>query len=70
MSKKEIIHIQGIHCVSCVMKIENAIKNVKGAQSVSVDLKGEKATVEFDENEANIEDLKNAIVVNGYQVIE
>lgn len=69
MSKEEVIPVQGMHCVNCVMKIENAIKKIKGVFSASVDLKAEIALVEFNENETGLEDIKKAILDSGYQLI-
>lgn len=70
MSKKEIIPIQGMHCASCAMTIERSLKKVAGVESANVNFATEKATVEFNENEANTEDFKKAVVDSGYQVID
>ena len=70
MSKKEIVSIKGMHCVNCAMKIEKILLDVKGVISSTVDHATEKATVEYDEDVANIGDFKKVITDSGYQVIE
>src|SRR3990167_8018770 len=66
--KKEIFLIQGMHCVSCVLTIEHALKKVPGVKTASVSLMSEKATVEYEEP-ATPEVLKNAVAENGYKLI-
>lgn len=53
MSEKTVIlNIAGMSCGSCVGKIENAFKGLKGVEKVSVDLANKKAKVKF-----NTEDI-------------
>src|SRR3989344_1203729 len=66
--KKEIFLIQGMHCVSCVLTIEHALKKVPGVKTASVSLMSEKATVEYEEP-ATPEILKNAVAETGYKLM-
>ena len=68
MIKKETFLIQGMHCVSCVLTIEQALKKVPGVKAASVSLMSEKATVEY-EKPATPEILKNAVAETGYKLI-
>lgn len=68
MNKKEVIFIQGMKCVNCALRIEKALVGVKGVIKSTVDHVAKQATVEFNENEASIEDFKKAIIDVGYQV--
>ncbi|MBI5133098.1 MAG: heavy metal translocating P-type ATPase, partial [Thaumarchaeota archaeon] len=70
MAKKCDIKVIGMHCASCVNKIEKAIKNVKGVKQANVNLITEKATVEFDESATNEKELQEAIKKTGYGVAE
>ncbi len=60
------IYIKDMHCASCVLRIEGALKKVKGVNDVSVNLATNNAFVEFDEKFCSQEDLKNAIKEVGY----
>ncbi len=42
---KKVIEIEGMHCMGCVKRVENALHEFEGAE-VAVDLEGGKATVE------------------------
>ena len=67
--KKETFIIQGMHCVSCVLTIEQALKKVPGVENASVNLMSEKAVVEY-EKPATVELLKNAVAKTGYKLID
>ena len=66
--KKEQFPIQGMHCASCALTIEKALKNVVGVKNASVNFASEKATVEFTDDTA-ISDLEKAVKATGYKLI-
>lgn len=66
--KRLIVGIEGLHCASCVEKLQNKLKEHKGVYDVSVNLATKKAFISFDPKEMNIELLKNVISDAGYQV--
>ena len=66
---KTKIKIKGMHCASCVLKIENAIKKVQGVQEASVNLALEEAIVDHS-SEVKEEDLDRAIKSVGYDVVK
>src|SRR3989338_6968484 len=66
--KKEQFLIQGMHCVSCVLTIERALKKVPGVKSASVNFATEKATVEH-EDSVTPETLREAVAQTGYKLI-
>src|SRR3989338_10175311 len=66
--KKETFPIQGMHCVSCALTIEGAIKEVPGVKSVSVNSVSEKATIEYGDS-VSTDMLKNAVAKTGYKLI-
>ncbi len=67
--KKETFIVQGMHCVSCALTIEQALKKVPGVKNASVNLMSEKAAVEY-EKPATVELLKNAVAKIGYKLID
>ncbi len=66
MTKKLLI--EGMSCNHCVMHVTNALQEVKGVNKVDVSLKNKTAIVELSQD-VNDDELKNAVVDCGYQVI-
>ena len=64
------ISIGGMTCMSCVNRIENTLKNESGVNQVSVNLSTQFASISYDPNKLNPEDLSKAIEATGYRVIE
>jgi Cu+-exporting ATPase len=62
--------VTGMTCASCVRRVEKALAGVPGVQKASVNLATEKATVICDPIQANLDQLKSAIVKAGYGVLE
>ncbi|MFH0956234.1 MAG: cation transporter [Candidatus Aenigmatarchaeota archaeon] len=65
---KEILNVKGMHCKSCVNKIEDGVSSIKGVSKVSVSLKDDKATVEYDSSEVSIDEIKKEIRSLGFKV--
>ncbi len=62
--------IKGMTCASCAGIIEDALKEVEGVITASVNLATEKAFVTYDPSVATLAAMKAAIVDAGYEVIE
>ena len=67
--KKKSMSVSGMHCASCALNIESAIKKMEGVSSVNVNFATEKLNVEFDENITNEEKIKKSVEQLGYRVI-
>ena len=61
------LNVEGMSCMHCVKKVENALKELKGVKSVKVSLDDKKAEVTLKEN-IDDEVLKKAIEDAGYEV--
>lgn len=61
------IHIEGMSCMHCVKKVEEALKRAKEIKKVEVNLGEKKAIVTMKQEIAN-EELKNAVEDLGYKV--
>lgn len=68
--QKIILPIKGMHCASCAGKIEKSIKGVAGVTDAFVNIASEKASVSFDETQADPEKIKQAVRATGYDVYE
>ncbi|MEM4574850.1 MAG: heavy metal-associated domain-containing protein [Archaeoglobaceae archaeon] len=60
----EKLKILGIHCASCVLAIEKAIKSFDGMKSVQVSLALNEALFSYDPSKVHLKDIVNA----GYDV--
>jgi len=66
--QKEQFTIQGMHCASCAVTIEKALKRMPGVKSVSVNFATEKVVVEYEEP-VSVEQLKETVRQSGYQLL-
>src|SRR4030042_4184215 len=68
--EKVILNIFGMHCASCSAIIENALKKKKGVFSINVNFASEKAYLDYNPDEINIERIQKIIEKLGYRVKE
>src|SRR3989338_2747301 len=66
--KKEQFIIAGMHCASCALTVERALKKAAGVKSAEVNFATEKVSIEY-ENPATPENLKEVVAKTGYQLI-
>ena len=64
------LSIRGMHCASCVQKIEKALLQTQGVTGAAVNLATEKARVDYEPSLLNLEEIKRAIEATGYEVAE
>ncbi|MDF1612276.1 heavy metal translocating P-type ATPase [Stygiobacter electus] len=62
--------IKGMHCGSCVTKIEKELKQKRGVISASVDLGTESAIINYIPGLINTKEIKEVIVKLGYKVFD
>lgn len=68
-TEKIFISISGMHCASCVISIENALKSFKGVKDAKVNFASEKATVEYDPDITDVAALEKVIEATGYSIV-
>ena len=59
--KKIILKIQGMHCTSCAVNIEKALKKEEGIFGVGVNFASEKASIEYDAEKISLAGIKAKI---------
>lgn len=69
MSEKKIFGVSGMHCASCALTIEHALKKVAGVENAQVNFGTEKVSVSYDPTVAPDETLKKAVKSVGYTLI-
>ncbi|MGD0765020.1 MAG: heavy metal translocating P-type ATPase [Dehalococcoidia bacterium] len=64
--EETVIPIEGMHCASCVIRVENSLKKLPGVAEASVNLATEQASVAFDPQACTLDGLYRAIEDAGY----
>ena len=64
------IGIRGMHCASCVAKVEKALSQTPGVVQANVNLASEEALVEYLPEQANLAALASAIASTGFEMVE
>lgn len=62
------LQVQGMSCGHCVNSIEGSVGNLNGVKSVKVHLDSSTIDVEFDPKTVSLEEIKNEIEEQGYDV--
>jgi copper chaperone len=70
MSKEiKTLNVEGMSCSHCENAVKKSVGALNGVDNVTVDLKGKKVTVEFDNGKVNLELIKETIEDQGYDVV-
>ncbi len=64
--QKAMVHIQGMHCASCILRIEKILKSQPGVQDAEVNFATEEARIMFDEGTTNVSTLSKSVEPFGY----
>ena len=68
-TKQQItLNIEGMHCASCIVHVENALTKLEGVATASVNLATEQATVEYLSDTLTLDDIRAAVSDAGYAV--
>lgn len=66
-AERILLNVDGMHCASCVGRVEGALNSVEGVQTAQVNLATEQANVYFSGEAVNSEKLIAAIRSAGYE---
>ncbi|MDR2234315.1 MAG: heavy metal translocating P-type ATPase [Tannerella sp.] len=64
------LNIGGMGCVACAQRIEKAVEQLEGVDSVAVNFATEKAKIAFDARAVTLPLIRETIVKTGYKVLE
>ncbi|WP_112263103.1 heavy-metal-associated domain-containing protein [Lentzea terrae] len=62
-----VFRVEGMHCGSCALLIDDALEDLPGVQSTQTTVKQGRSTVELDPSQSAPEDVIRAIEELGYQ---
>ena len=60
--------IVGMSCANCAARVETGLRAVAGVATATVDLRRERAAVQFDPQQTNLKQLADAVRAAGYDV--
>lgn len=66
---KKKFQIQGMHCVSCAMSVDNAIEDLPGVKSATTQYARQVSEVEYDEQQVTEAQIIAAIREAGYEAL-
>lgn len=68
---KEVkLNIEGMHCEGCSTRLQRVLNNQDGVEEAKVSLENKEAVIKYDENQVNVEELKEAVVDAGFEAEE
>lgn len=66
--RHEIVRVSGMDCPDCALKLETAVRRMRGVVWASVNYATQDVVVEFDPRQCSVEDVKARIGAFGYDV--
>jgi len=69
MEKTVTIPVEGMSCEHCVRAVKGALEAQKGVKVADVSLEGKSARVVYEDALVGLDELRSAILEEGYQVI-
>ncbi len=67
MQNKLELNVKGMHCASCVLKVEKAIKKISNVKEANVNLATEKASVSYEGN-LDLKQVRKEVRKTGYDI--
>lgn len=68
MSETKQIKVNGMHCNSCVLAVQNSLEEVNGIKSAKADLESGNVIIDLDTSEVTINDVKEAVEEVGFEL--
>ena len=68
--KKIVLGIEGMHCDGCVNRLTKVLKALDGVVDAKVSLENKSTEIEYDENELELDNIKQAVSDAGFEAKE
>lgn len=62
-----VFRVEGMHCGSCALLIDDALDDLPGVRTTQTTIKGKRSAVELDESQTGPADVISAIEELGYE---
>ena len=67
---KKTFTVNGMKCVHCKVKVENALQSLEGVHTAVVDLQQKNVVVDYDDTVVSVSNLKDAVGASGkYELV-
>ena len=66
LHERQLLNITGMHCASCVSRVEQALSSMPGVGEVRVNLATEQSSIEYDPRQVQLSQLLEAVARAGY----
>jgi copper chaperone len=66
--EQAVINVEGMTCGGCVASVTKAIKRLEGVEQANVSLESKIASVIYDKDKTNEDQIKQAVRDAGYEV--
>jgi len=66
--KQEVFPIKGMHCSRCESVIERILREMSGVKTASVSFSKKEAKVNYDPNQASMDDFNRELGSIGYEI--
>jgi copper chaperone len=63
------LNVQGMSCGHCVKAVESSVGELNGIETVAVNLDAAKVDIAFDEAQVSVDQIKETIEDQGYDVV-
>ena len=68
-SDEMTIRIQGMHCASCTMNVENFLIRLDGIFDVKADLTSQSASIRYDSSKVTLDEIEDVITSLGFELL-
>ncbi len=68
MSETKQVKVNGMHCNSCVLAVQNSLEDVDGIESAKADLDSGNVEIELDTSKVTLEDIDEAVQDVGFEL--
>lgn len=65
----KVLNVTGMHCASCVKRVELALDDLDGVESVKADFETGIVSVDFDPAKVSLVAIESAITAEGFTVL-
>lgn len=68
MTESVVLTVTGMKCGGCETNVKNKLLTIEGINTITASAKNNEVVVEFDNEKANLDAIKNAITEAGFTV--